>query len=659
VGASLALPLSLGYTSVVADLETGTVLGGCRLDEVVGKGGMGVVYRARQLDLDRDVALKVISPELVEDSRTRARFLSEARAAGAVEHPNVVPVHGVGIADGRAYLVMRYVAGEDLRARVRRDGALAPAQAAGIAVQLGDALDAIHRAGYVHRDVKPQNVMLDRAGHVYLLDFGLAKHALATAGPTRSDQWVGTLDYVAPEQIRGRPADARADVYALGGVLYFMLTGRVPFERDDDEAKLWAHLADDPPRPSAVRPDLPRELDAVVQRALAKDPDRRYPSAGDLGRAARAAAGGGGDTSRERMVARGAAAPRGSAATTVTTRRAPRVGRRAAAVTGAALAAVAAAAGAAVLLGSDGDGGSRRTATPSPAAAENPLPPAPRVGAVIKGVGNRPRDIAVAGGDLWVASFTQPRLTRIDADTRRRHGAQPAIGRGAAAVAAEGKAVWAAIPSRREVVRLDAASGAIGRRVATPHAPIRLAAGPTGLWIVGRDAPDPTDWLMRYDREGTRLLWEIPIQEGISAIALGRGVAWVALRDQGRIRRIDVAGAFRNAGFLLEPASELTYGAGYLWASVPADDSVARIDPVTTQGRTIDVAGHPAGLAAAGGRVFVASHTRNEVVVIDAKRAEKVGEPIPVEVNPWAVTAGGGRVWVTGLGENSVTRIDY
>src|SRR5215218_8377264 len=145
---------------------------------------MGVVYRARQLDLDRDVALKVIAPELVEDPQIRQRFLTEARAAGAVEHPNVVPVHGVGVAEGRAYLVMRYVAGDDLRAVVQRHGVLAPEQAAGIASALGDALDAIHHAGYVHRDVKPQNVMLDAAGHVYLSDFGLAKQALATAGPT-------------------------------------------------------------------------------------------------------------------------------------------------------------------------------------------------------------------------------------------------------------------------------------------------------------------------------------------------------------------------------------------------------------------------------------------------------------------------------------------
>src|SRR5215207_3264768 len=178
-------------------LDPGAMLGGCRIETVVGRGGMGVVYRVRQLNLDRDVAVKVIAPELVEDPHSRQRFLTEARAAGAVEHPNVVPVHGAGVAAGRAYLVMRYVAGDDLRAVVRREGPLPPRRAAGVALQLGDALDAIHGAGYVHRDVKPQNVMVDAVGHVYLSDFGLAKATLASIGLTTSEQWVGTLDYVA------------------------------------------------------------------------------------------------------------------------------------------------------------------------------------------------------------------------------------------------------------------------------------------------------------------------------------------------------------------------------------------------------------------------------------------------------------------------------
>ena len=267
----------VGYTHRVGVLVPGTLLGECRIEAVVGRGGMGVVYRARQLDLDRDVAVKVIAPPFTDDPESRKRFLTEARAAAAVEHPNVVPVHHVGVADGHAYLVMRYVPGDNLQTAVRRAEALSPSDAAGIAAQLGQALDAIHRAGYVHRDVKPQNVLLDDDGHAYLSDFGLAKEALTTAGLTKSDHWVGTLDYAAPEQIRGERVDARTDVYSLGGVLYFMLTGHVPFERPSGQAKLWAQLSVDAPLPSARRPELPPACDAVVQRALAKDPAQTVP----------------------------------------------------------------------------------------------------------------------------------------------------------------------------------------------------------------------------------------------------------------------------------------------------------------------------------------------------------------------------------------------
>src|SRR3954447_24562747 len=272
-------------------LEPGALVAGYQIESVVGRGGMGVVYRARELDLDRVVAVKVIAPELLEDADIRARFLREARAAASIEHPNVIPVHAAGERDGVAYLVMRFVEGDDLRTLVRRDGPPSASHAADVIGDIGEALDAIHRAGLVHRDVKPANVLVDRRGHVYLSDFGLAKQVLSHAGSTAtaSGQWVGTLDYIAPEQIRGGAVDARADVYALGGLLHFLLTGHVPFERDADEAKLWAQLSDPPPVPSEQRPELPRALDAVVARAMAKLPEDRCLSAGDLGRAVRAA----------------------------------------------------------------------------------------------------------------------------------------------------------------------------------------------------------------------------------------------------------------------------------------------------------------------------------------------------------------------------------
>src|SRR4051794_28666070 len=263
-------------------LAPGAVVAGYRIESVVGRGGMGVVYRAVELGLDRVVALKVIAPELLEEPAVRERFLREARTAASIEHPNVIPVYAAGEREGIAYLVMRFVDGDDLRTLVRRDGPLAPPPAAAVIRRVAEALDAIHRAGYVHRDVKPANVLVDQDGHVYLSDFGLAKQMLTRGGATATGQWVGTLDYVSPGQIRAGPIDARADVYALGGVLVFMLTGSVPFDRESDEAKMWAQLSDPPPVPSAIRPGLPRTLDAVVARAMAKTPDDRYPSAGDL-----------------------------------------------------------------------------------------------------------------------------------------------------------------------------------------------------------------------------------------------------------------------------------------------------------------------------------------------------------------------------------------
>src|SRR3954447_26376990 len=205
--------------------EPGEVVAGYRIESLLGRGGMGVVYRARDPELGRDVALKVIAPELVADAEIRARFLREARAAAAIEHPNVIPVHAAGERDGVAFLAMRLVDGDDLRAWVRRDGPPPIDHGCALIEQAASGLDAIHRAGFVHRDVKPGNLLLARGGHVYLTDFGLAKQLLTSSGgATRTGRWVGTLDYIAPEQIRGGRVDARADVYALGGVLQYVLT---------------------------------------------------------------------------------------------------------------------------------------------------------------------------------------------------------------------------------------------------------------------------------------------------------------------------------------------------------------------------------------------------------------------------------------------------
>jgi serine/threonine protein kinase len=298
------------------ELGIGSVLGGYRIDGVVGQGGMGVVYRATQLRLQRTVALKVIMPALANDPGFRERFERESRLAASIDHNHVVPVHEANEVDGLLYIAMRYVDGKDLRTLVESEGPLAPERAARIIAQVASALDAAHAHGLVHRDVKPGNILVTGRGaeeHVFLTDFGLTKSA-TEAGLTKTGQWVGTLDYAAPEQINNGPVDARTDVYALGCVLYHALTGHVPYVRDSDVAKMYAHLHDPAPAVSDARPDVPPAMSEAAARAMRKDPADRYPSAGDLGRAALAAAGAA-HIRPERSVAVGDAAPAEGVAT--------------------------------------------------------------------------------------------------------------------------------------------------------------------------------------------------------------------------------------------------------------------------------------------------------------------------------------------------------
>jgi serine/threonine protein kinase len=293
----------------VPDLGPGDAFAGHRITGVAGRGGMGVVYRAVQLDLDRPVALKLIAPHLAEDPSFRERFVRESRLAAAIDHPNVIPIYYTGEHEGALYIAMRYVEGSDLRTLVRAAGPLDPERAARLVAQVADALDAAHERGIVHRDVKPANVLLGSSDHVYLTDFGLTKRVTSQSGQTRAGGWVGTLGFVAPEQIRGERVDARADIYALGCLLFHTLAGGPPYQRDSDEATLWAHLHDDPPSLRASAPQAPAALQDVIDRALAKEPEERYQSAGDLGRAALAAVGREPAPRGERVVARGAAAP--------------------------------------------------------------------------------------------------------------------------------------------------------------------------------------------------------------------------------------------------------------------------------------------------------------------------------------------------------------
>jgi Protein kinase domain len=311
------------------ELSAGDEFAGYRIEQRLGRGGMGVLYLALEPGLERRVALKLIAPEAAADEVFAKRFAEETKIAASIEHPNVVPIYAAGEEGEVPFIAMRYVSGADLARRLAREGRLEPDVAVELIAQIGNGLDAIHAAGLVHRDVKPANVLLsggEGAEHAYITDFGVARNVATESGLTQTGRFVGTLDYVAPEQISGGAVDARADVYALGCLLFKLLTGEVPFPKESEAARLFAHLNDPPPAPSLYVPEVTMALDDVVVRAMSKGPDDRYPSAGDLGRAAQAALRGEPTTAPERTVATGAAATRTTetivaeeaAATTVT-----------------------------------------------------------------------------------------------------------------------------------------------------------------------------------------------------------------------------------------------------------------------------------------------------------------------------------------------------
>ncbi|WP_442937762.1 serine/threonine protein kinase [Nonomuraea sp. SBT364] len=256
----------------------GQEVAGYYIEDIVGKGGMAVVYLALDPRLSRRVALKILNPVLSVDDRFRQRFILESRTVASIEHPNIIPIYEANAdADGVLYIAMRYVDGLDLRRLIHDRGPLPLGPASRIFAQVAAALDAAHAHDLIHRDVKPANILL--AGeHVYLTDFGITKHRTSISGLTQTDQFIGTPRYMSPEQINKEHIDGGADQYALACVVYEGLSGRLPFQRDNDIALLWAHLAEQPAALSTLRPDLPPEVDAVMSRALAKAPEQRYPS---------------------------------------------------------------------------------------------------------------------------------------------------------------------------------------------------------------------------------------------------------------------------------------------------------------------------------------------------------------------------------------------
>ncbi|HEX5922892.1 MAG TPA: protein kinase [Baekduia sp.] len=667
-------------SAVDSELQAGDVFAGYRVTGIAGRGGMGVVYEAQQLDLQRPVALKLIATPLARDEAFRERFVRESRAAAAIDHPNVIPVYSAGEDDGRLYLAMRFVDGEDLRSLVQREGPLEPARAASIIAQIGNALDAAHARGLVHRDIKPANVLLDR-DHAYLTDFGLTKRLTGETTMTGSGRWVGTLGYIAPEQIRGEGVDARADVYALGCLLFYVLTGVAPYRRDSDEATLYAHLNDVAPDARALVPEVPGELAEVIARALEKDPDDRFPSAGDLGRAALAAVGDGPVPPPERVVARGAAAPGGfaddetaipggaggaSATPTAPTALSPRgPGRRDGArawltpmlalLAGAAIVVL----GVVLLAGDDeqpGSGASSQTVT-TPATAGTP-----RVTQTAT-VDARPNAIAYARGRVWVGSVRSGRLIGLPADGK---GARRTIKlpwkSGTTSVAAGFGSLWVTNGDQARLVRIDPVSGHMrGDRLVGSGTADVVVAGEGAVWVGqrARRATDPASSIIKVDPRGGDTKEILFGQEGVGDITTGGGYVWVPNRRRNRLSRIDPGSGERKSTPIGFGKHRVAFGADQVWVTNYDDGTISQNNRSLSNAVTdaLNVRG-PLDLVVSGTTVWVASYLDDAVVRLDARTGKTIGEPIAVGRNPFAIVAHGGQVWVTNLASGTVSRID-
>jgi streptogramin lyase len=672
-----------GIVHDVRELHTGDALAGYRIDSVIARGGMGVVYRATHLRLQRVDAIKVIAPELAGDKEFRNRFERESLVAARIDHPNVIPIYAAGEEDGLLYIAMRLVDGTDLRTLLLRESRIEPARAAHIVAAVAAALDAAHECGLVHRDVKPANVLLARARgseHVYLSDFGLAKAITAAEGETKSGTFIGTTDYVSPEQVRGEPLDLRSDVYSLGCTLFHVLTGRVPYPHDFDAAKLVAHTREPVPSVRSVAPDVPSAFQPVLERAMAKRPADRYQSAGDLGRAALAAAEK--DTASASRVGLAGAAPASAEATVVSatglrgglgdtfsldvdpgarlgaraivdhdpraetakrsSQRRPSSRRRIALTASGVALVIAAIVAAAVTV----RGGSARRSSSS-------------AGAVIA-VGNAPDGIAIGHGSVWVANAGDGALTRIDEISGNVLGTisyanHSVIG---AAVAVWRGSVWVADSSGDTVTRIDAGSGRpVGNPIRVGAGQKRIALSEDTLWV--SNSADGT--VTRIDAGRGRVLSTIRTGGHLGAITFAAGDIWVSDDARSAVTRIDG----RSGALVGSPVQAgtgpklLVVGYGSVWAANSSDGVVTRIDAGT--GRvlgTTRVGGHLGRVTVAAGDVWVLDDHNDRVFRIDGHSGTVVGNPIHVGAGPTRIYPGTSALWVANSSDGTVTRID-
>jgi serine/threonine protein kinase len=603
------------YKWPVADLAIGSTVAGYRLDAQIARGGMGVVYRATHLGLERPVALKVIARELADREGFRERFLRESRLAASLDHPSVVPVYDSREVDGELIVAMRLVEGGDLRRRLDREGPLEPARAIALLGQVADALDAAHAAGIVHRDVKPHNVLVE-GDRAFLTDFGLAK-ALDESGAQSGASVVGTADYMSPEQWSGGAVGPPADVYSLGCVLFEALTGVVPSARGQ----------------AGVETRLPAGLDTVVERAVAKDPAERYPSAGALIAAAREREGAG--TAATQVLSE-SPPPRTAAMAGDDGWRERLRGRTLLWALGGAAVVAAMVLLVLTLLGDDGIDVSK------------PIP-----------IGRAPLRIATSSEAIWVSSDPDGTLTRLDPESGEPVGTPLRLGAGISGVAVGAGSVWISDPGRGEVVRVDPGSGGrVVERVEVGGSPGPIAFGGGRVWVADDDGAGVSAINAKGGRVYRRGLapHAAPLRLGV-----GAGGLWVSSASSGNVRRIDLGTLRVDAPIPVGrgPAG-VTVAAGRVWVANSRGGTVTKVDPSihSVLGDPIEVGGRPGGIDAGTSTVWVASAAEDAVTRIDLESGERSGAPVQVGAEPGAVAVGESAVWVADNGEGAVTRIE-
>jgi ABC-type branched-subunit amino acid transport system substrate-binding protein/DNA-binding beta-propeller fold protein YncE/predicted Ser/Thr protein kinase len=611
----------------------GTTFAGYRVESLIGRGGMGVVYRATDLSLERPVALKLIAPELAEDEYFRSRFLREPRLAASLDHPNVIPIYEAGERNGQLYLAMRYVEGSDLKTLVERDGKLSPELSLRVLAQVADALDAAHRRGLVHRDVKPANVLLDENEHVYLTDFGITKQIGGAS--TDTGRAVGTLDYLAPEQIRGEEVDGASDCYALACVLYECLAGAPPFRRATEGQTLWAQMQEEP-APLAGHP----ALDPVLRKGLAKDRGGRYGTCAELIAAAAEALGlGAPRVTRRQLVPR-------------TLRRRRRI------VLAAGLLLLAGAIAAAIVALTTG--GDRRVEPLGNGVAAIDTAGS-RIGSFTE-ADTPPSNIAVGEGAVWVLNTEDETVSRIDPKTKRvvdrfETGGQPsdlAAGAGAVWIGNGGGryrnftvSISRIDPDSMEVTRTvklpDTTGGAAGST--NPGIP-RIAVGAGAVWAI-----NPDDTLSRIDPETGRLVAKIDVGVAPSTIAAGDEGVWFLSWENRSVMRLDprtnrVAETTPLGSHFL---SGIAVGGGSVWVTAQDEGLLWRIEPGPSPGlRTIDVGVGATYVAFGDGAAWTGNYLDGVVSRIDP-RTNSVTARVRVGAAQ-ALGVGAGSAWVSVAG---------